>query len=207
MSLASDFLRPDEFGPRDRQVQAPPLISRNDRALDRRDIVMSDENAKAAKVAKVHGLSGLGDLCVQDIRFAGAQIRQNRPDGAVLAVVAVLLAVIGIYDVVAFAVSRRTREMGIGSALGASRVAIVRMVLASSTKPVAVGVVIGAAAAALVAPAITRVFANAPVPVDAREPATYVSVAALLVFVSVAAILHPAWRAAHADPIDALRRD
>jgi predicted permease len=124
-----------------------------------------------------------------------------------LGVVAVLLAVIGIYAVVAFAVSRRTREMGIRSALGASRADLVRLVLTSSTRPVVIGVVIGAAAAALAAPAITRVFANAPVPVDAHDPVAYVSVAALLALVAVTAMLRPAWRAAHADPIDALRRD
>ena len=124
-----------------------------------------------------------------------------------LGVVAVMLAVIGIYAVVAFAVSRRTREMGIRAALGASRADLVRLVLTSSTRPVVIGVAIGAAAAALAAPAITRVFANAPVPVDAHDPVAYVSVAALLASVAVAAMLRPAWRAAHADPIDALRRD
>jgi ABC-type antimicrobial peptide transport system permease subunit len=124
-----------------------------------------------------------------------------------LGVVAVLLAVIGIYAVVAFAVSRRTREMGIRSALGASRLEIVRLVLTSSTKPVAIGAVAGVALAALATPAIARVFANAPVPVDARDPVTYLTVAAVLTTVAVAAMLRPAWRAARADPLDALRRD
>jgi ABC-type lipoprotein release transport system permease subunit len=70
-----------------------------------------------------------------------------------------------------------------------------------------IGVVTGAAAAALATPAITRVFANAPVPVDAHDPVAYVSVGVLVALVAVAAMLRPAWRAAHTDPIDALRRD
>ena len=124
-----------------------------------------------------------------------------------LGIVAVILAVIGIYAVVAFAVSRRTREMGIRSALGASRRDIVRLVLTSSVKPVAVGVAIGIVVAAFASQALAQVFRNAPVAIDSRDPLAYLAVTALLAVVAVAAMLRPAWRAAAADPIHALRRD
>jgi hypothetical protein len=124
-----------------------------------------------------------------------------------LGVVALALAMIGIYGVVAFAVGRRTREMGIRAALGATRRDILGLVFASSAKPVLAGAAVGLTFAVIAAQALGRVFRNAPVPIDPRDPLTYGAVTAIVLGVAAAAILEPARRAASADPSQALRQD
>lgn len=124
-----------------------------------------------------------------------------------LGLVAGVLAVIGIYAVVAFAMSRRTKEIGIRVALGATRADILRLVMASGMKPVVAGLAAGTVIALLAAQALMKVMANAPVPLEPRNPTTYAAVAFLLAGAAVAAMLGPAYRAASADPVDALRHD
>lgn len=79
--------------------------------------------------------------------------------------------------------------------------------LTSSLKPIAAGVAIGLVLAAVASQALTEVFKNAPLSLQSRDSLAYFSVSALLVLVAIAAMLRPAWRAAAADPIHALRRD
>jgi predicted permease len=124
-----------------------------------------------------------------------------------LGIVAGALAVIGIYGVVGFAVSRRIREMGIRAALGATRAQIIRLVIVSGLKPIAAGVAMGIAMALLAAQGVMQLFKNAPVPLDARDPIAYAGVTVLLTAAAVSAMLGPARRAAGADPIRALRHD
>jgi len=124
-----------------------------------------------------------------------------------LGVVAVVLAVIGIYGVVAFAVTRRMKEMGIRVALGATRRDIVRLVLSSGLKPIAAGVGGGVVAALPASLALTRIFRNTPIHLDPRDPIAYAAVTLLLVATAIAAMLGPALRAAWADPVHALRQD
>jgi putative ABC transport system permease protein len=124
-----------------------------------------------------------------------------------LGVVALILAMMGIYGVVAFAVGRRTREMGIRTALGATRRDIVALVLVSSAKPVLAGAAVGLVAAAFAAQALGRLFRNAPVPVDPRDPSTYAAATAILLLVATIAMLGPARRAAASEPVRALRQD
>jgi putative ABC transport system permease protein len=124
-----------------------------------------------------------------------------------LGVVAATLAVIGIYGVVGFSVSRRIREMGIRAALGATRMQVMRLVIASGLKPIAAGLAIGIVMALVAAQALIQLFSNAPVPLDARDPIAYAVVTLLLVVAAVSAMFGPARRAAAADPIAALRHD
>jgi predicted permease len=120
---------------------------------------------------------------------------------------AILLAVIGIYGVVAYAVSRRTREIGIRMALGADKKKILRLVMRQGM--ILVGYGLGAGL--LLALALTRVLANSifPIPilngVSASDPLTFISIALLLMVVALLACWLPARRATKVDPMIALR--
>lgn len=113
---------------------------------------------------------------------------------------ALFLAAIGIYAVLAYSVSQRTREMGIRLALGAQPGAIVRLVVGHGMLLVAVGVLIGLAAAF----AVTRLMAALLFGVSPTDPASFVSVASLLAVVALAACYLPARLAARVDPLVAL---
>jgi predicted permease len=112
------------------------------------------------------------------------------------------LASIGLYGVLAYAVSRRIREIGLRIALGADSRAIVRMVLRQSLSLVITGVAIGLGIAAFA----TRPLAMFLVPdLSPTDPATFLGVAAVLLAVALAATLGPALRAVRVDPMTALR--
>jgi predicted permease len=116
-------------------------------------------------------------------------------------VVALLLAGIGLYGVVAFAVARRTAEMGVRLALGASRGAVLRLVLADSARVIVPGAVVGLAAAL----AATRLVRSVLYGLEPTDPATLAASVALLIAVAAFAAYLPARRAAGIDPVDALR--
>jgi predicted permease len=124
-----------------------------------------------------------------------------------LGLVGLGLGVAGIYGVVSFAVGRRTREMGIRIALGATRANIVHTVIWSSATPIAAGIVTGLGFAILGARVLARLFAGTPVHLDAWDPIVYSSVVVLLAAAAIVAMLGPAERAASADPVDALRQE
>ena len=98
-------------------------------------------------------------------------------------------------------------EMGIRAALGATRAQIMRLVIGDSLKPIAAGIAAGIALAVVASQALSRVFASAPIPLEAREPIVYIGVVVLLTIAALSAMVGPARRAAGADPIDALRHD
>jgi putative ABC transport system permease protein len=114
---------------------------------------------------------------------------------------ALLLAAIGIYGVVAYAVAERTHEIGIRVALGAGRADIVRIVLRRLLVLVIPGVVMGVGGAL----AVTRVLSALLFDVKPDDPATFVVVSLLLVSVAFVAGLVPARRASRLDPLAALR--
>jgi ABC-type antimicrobial peptide transport system permease subunit len=115
----------------------------------------------------------------------------------------VLLAMIGLYGVLSWDVSRRTAEIGIRMALGASRPAVRRMVLRDGLVLAGAGVSVGIAAAMLLMLPIKSFLAG----VGTADPATIAAVAALLMLVSAAASWFPVRRATRIDPITALRYD
>jgi putative ABC transport system permease protein len=119
------------------------------------------------------------------------------------AVLALLLAAIGIYGVLAYSVARRTREIGVRMALGAARQRVVRMVLGDSLAPVIVGSVIGIVAAL----ALTRLMRALLYGVSTTDPVTFAGVVVVLIAVGVLASVVPAARAARVDPIVALREE
>jgi predicted permease len=120
-----------------------------------------------------------------------------------LGIVGLLLAAIGIYGVTAYAVTRRTREIGIRLALGAPHTSVFRLVLGQGMALVAVGCVIGLLLAAAVSSLLASLLFGLP-PVD---PVTFVGAAALFGFTGLAACYAPARRATKVDPMIALRSE
>jgi putative ABC transport system permease protein len=123
----------------------------------------------------------------------------------VLAAVATVLAAIGIYGAVSFAVNQRTRDLGIRVALGATRLRIVREVLMAGGRPVAHGLIAGLWLAVPTAAGLHESFTNSPVRLDNSEPLLYCAAALALATAAVVAMLGPARRAANSDPLEALR--
>ena len=121
----------------------------------------------------------------------------------VFAGIALLLAAVGIYGVMAYSVVQRTREMGLRMALGAKQSDVLALVLRQGMQLVLLGVVIGV----LCALAITRVMASQLYSVRPTDPVTFISVALLLATIALVATLLPAWRATLVDPTVALREE
>ena len=124
-----------------------------------------------------------------------------------LGVVAIGLAVIGIYGVVAFSVSRRRREMGIRVALGATRRDIVVSVIASGMRPVLFGLFSGALVSIIGAAVLEQALRVTPFTIEVKNPVPYLMVAFLLVTAALLAMLGPALRAARSEPLSALRQE
>ncbi len=114
---------------------------------------------------------------------------------------ALTLAVIGIYGVVAYAVAQRTQEIGVRMALGATRSHVLRLIVGSATALVVGGVVIGVGSALAMASVIKTMLFE----VSERDPLTLTTIAVLLAIVGVMAAVVPARRATRIDPIVALR--
>ena len=119
------------------------------------------------------------------------------------ALAALLLASLGIYGVIAFAVNQQQRELGIRLALGARPSAVVRMVLVDGLRLTLIGVVLGVAGAL----ATTRLLATLLVGVGPNDPTAFVGIAFILSLVALAACWVPARRAAAVDPLRALRSE
>lgn len=117
------------------------------------------------------------------------------------AAVALLLAAVGIYGVVSHAVSDRTREIGVRMALGAAAGTVSRLMVRQTLLPVAIGVALGLALALALGQGISSLLYE----VGGTDPATLVTVAALLVGIATLASWIPARRASRIDPVEALR--
>jgi len=119
----------------------------------------------------------------------------------VLGTLALLLAVIGLYGVMAYAVSQSTRELGLRMALGAGAANLVQLVISRGLALMAGGVLLGAA----VAMGFTRLLGNLLYHVSPRDPRAFGAAFAVMTISTLAACFIPAWRATRTDPAEALR--
>lgn len=117
--------------------------------------------------------------------------------------IALLLGTVGIYGVISYIVSRRTPEIGVRMALGAPARSVLRDVVGQGMTLTGVGVVVGLVGAW----AVSRVLESLLFGVSATDPLTFLGTAFLLSVVALCATWIPAWRAAHIDPVEALRSD
>jgi predicted permease len=156
-------------------------VSQIDPALSAINISTMDELAEGATLQKRFGMTLLG-------LFAG---------------LALVLASIGLYGVLAYTIQQRTGELGVRIALGASPSGIARLVLWQGFKPAAAGLAVGLAASA----AATRLIQALLFEVSPGDPQVLVGVIVLLGFVWSLACLVPAWRATRIDPVVALRAE
>ena len=119
----------------------------------------------------------------------------------VFAALALLLTLVGLYGVLAYAVSRRRREIGIRMALGAQRGNVLRLVLREGLQLAALGI----AAGLLGALAVVRFMGNLLYDIKPTDPVTFVAIPLLLGTVALLACWVPARRAVKVDPMEALR--
>jgi predicted permease len=145
-------------------------------------------------VSDVHAMDEL-------IAVSLAQQRFNLLLLGLFAALALILAAVGIYGAMAYAVNQRTHEIGIRTALGAQRRDVLRLVLKDGAKIALFGIASGIAGAL----ALTRVMASLLFEVKPTDPATFAGVAILLALVALAACYIPARRAIRVDPMVALR--
>jgi ABC-type antimicrobial peptide transport system permease subunit len=119
----------------------------------------------------------------------------------ILCALSLLLAAIGLYAVMSYAVSQSTRELGLRMALGANPSDLLKQVISSALRLTAAGVILGAAAAL----ASTRLLGNLLYHVSPRDPMAFGSAFVVMTIAATAASFLPAWRATRTDPARILR--
>jgi putative ABC transport system permease protein len=119
------------------------------------------------------------------------------------AAVALILATVGLYGVISYGVTQRTREIGVRVALGAEPSAVARLVIGNGLRLATLGVVIGAAGAI----AATRALSGMLFGVSASDPWTFAAITVVVAAVALLASYLPARRAVRIDPVEALRAE
>jgi putative ABC transport system permease protein len=158
-----------------------------------------------AAVQQLNSSQPLGDLRMLE-EIKSESLGSNRLRTGLLALfafLALLLATIGIYGVLSYSVSRRTHEMGIRAALGATRGNQLRLILGNGLSLTGIGIGIGV----LGSLAVSGVLSNLMFGVSARDPGTLLLVGVVLAGVAAAACYLPARRATKVDPVVALRHE
>jgi putative ABC transport system permease protein len=159
--------------------------------------------AVSAQLRKASGGRPVGDIRTMDDMLARsvAQQKFNMLLLSIFASIALLLAAVGIYGVIAYSVAQRTHEIGIRMALGAGRPSVRNMVLREGIAKGTVGVLCGACGAFFLSRPLTGLLFG----VSAHDVGMFVAMALLLEVVTVFAAFIPARRAARLDPVRALR--
>ena len=167
---------------------------------------LSPETMATALAREVHALDG--NLAPYEVITLQEQVdRSTSPQlvavtlVGVLGALALLLAAIGLYGVMSYAVSQSTRELGLRMALGAGASNVLRLVMSRGLALTAGGVLLGAA----VALGMARLLGNLLYKVSPHDPLAFASALAVMTIASLAACFLPAWRATRTDPARALR--
>ena len=174
-------------------------------------VVRSDRSPEALLPAirqRIHEMDAglaLANVNTMDqwLSNSAAQPRLNTVLLTAFAAVALLIASIGIYGVLAYSVNQRTREIGLRIALGATPRSVLQLIVGQGMKFVLIGVVIGLAGGLALGRAVSSLMFGVPV----HDPATFSLVAVVLTAVALAACIIPARRAARVDPMVALREE
>ena len=153
-------------------------------------------------VDRSQAVSGFATMDTQVQQSLGVQRITAWLTGA-FAGVALLLSALGLYSVLAYAVTQRTGEIGIRMALGAERSDVIRLIVSQGMKLVAIGLGIGLLAAAAGSRALTSLLYG----VEPLNPAVFAGVTALFAVVAMLACLVPSWRASRIEALVALRVD
>jgi putative ABC transport system permease protein len=185
----------------------PPIYSRPQPSMALMVRSAGDPAALAASIR--HEVTGMdAELPVFQIRtmneYVDSRLEQPRLSMTVLVAfgaLALLLATVGIYGVLSYSVSQRTREIGIRMALGATRGSVLRGIMREGALISAAGVVVGVAGSL----AFMRFIRDLLFGVSPTDPATYIAIPSMLFAVALCATLIPAGRATRVDPIVALR--
>jgi predicted permease len=147
-------------------------------------------------VADVQVMDRIVETSVATPRFAFVLV-------GMFAGLAILLAAIGTYGVIAYSVSQRTAEFGLRMALGAQQSGVLRLVLTQAVKLTLAGTILGIAVSLVLARVLKTLIFN----VSPTDPATYAAVGLIVVVVALIACYIPAYRATQADPMNALRSE
>jgi predicted lysophospholipase L1 biosynthesis ABC-type transport system permease subunit len=170
----------------------------------RHDVAALQKSAQASVRALDGGLPIVDMISAPDLVAATTERPRFRTWlVATFAVIALVLASVGLYGVVSQAVAQRTREIGIRMALGATRASVVRLVVGWGLVVAAAGTLVGMAATF----AAGRIIQSLLYGVGAYDPRTVATVVAVMFVVAVAASLIPAQRATSIDPLDTLRAE
>ena len=119
------------------------------------------------------------------------------------AAVALTLAMVGVFGVLAYSVQQRVREFGVRIAMGAASSDVMRLVLGNAARLTLIGLAVGLIAAA----ALTRYLSTLLYQVKPLDPVTFVAVPLVLIVTAAIAVAAPAWRAARVDPVVAFRSE
>jgi putative ABC transport system permease protein len=147
-------------------------------------------------VRRERTLTDLADLTTAPHRFRAVIV-------GTFAALALVLAMVGIFGVLAYSVEQRRRELGVRIALGATVVSLLRLILGSVSRVVALGAIVGLAASAVLSRSISSFLFG----VEPLDPLTFASVGLLLTLTAALATLAPAWRAARVNPATVFRNE
>lgn len=180
------------------RLSSPAIVVKTARAdtisADIRSVVR--EIAPEAPMYRTYTMEGLAERSLLPLSFTMLTL-------ATVSVLALILGAIGLYGVLSYVVSERTREIGVRMALGAQVGGVRRMVVAQGAKVVAVGVVIGLAIAAVSTQALGALLFG----VQARDLPVFAGTAIAITLIGLAASYLPARRASNVDPLESLRRE
>jgi putative ABC transport system permease protein len=194
------------------QLYLPVAQQQGDGAPSRLDIVVRTTGDPLRHVGSIRAVirSLDRDLPIAQVTtmdaLVSAAMGQRRLSTVLLgafSALALVLATLGIYGVMSYSVTQRTRELGVRVALGATRRSVLSLVLRQGGILAGIGALLGLVGALV----LTRLIAAQLYDIGATDPVTFFGVTALLLAVATAATLIPAWRATRIDPVIALREE